>query len=93
MDEVKDKSGKDIDVRSWKQEYVEDLPEQKNGCVSFSTIYISLQSYRNIIDSMVTVSVECLFGQQGIFLHNQRKKRRRQKALHLLKLMSKSYFF
>lgn len=34
MDEVKDKSGKDIDVRSWKQENVEDLPEQKNGCVS-----------------------------------------------------------
>lgn len=40
MDEVKDRSGKDIDVHSWKQENVEDLPEQKNGCVSFSTIYI-----------------------------------------------------
>lgn len=31
VDEVKDKSGKDIDVSSWKQEFVEDLPEQKNG--------------------------------------------------------------
>lgn len=33
VDEVKDKSGKHIDVSSWKQEFVEDLPEQKNGCV------------------------------------------------------------
>lgn len=31
VDEVKDKSGKDIDVSSWKQEFVEDLPEQQNG--------------------------------------------------------------
>ncbi|KAM3337412.1 ubiquitin-like-specific protease ESD4 [Capsicum galapagoense] len=31
VDEVKDKSGKSIDVSSWKQEFVEDLPEQKNG--------------------------------------------------------------
>lgn len=31
MDEVKDKSGKEIDVSSWKQEFVEDLPEQENG--------------------------------------------------------------
>ncbi|KAK6772750.1 hypothetical protein RDI58_027988 [Solanum bulbocastanum] len=31
VDEVKDKSGKHIDVSSWKQEFVEDLPEQKNG--------------------------------------------------------------
>lgn len=34
VDEVKDKNGKDIDVSSWKQEFVEDLPEQKNGCVT-----------------------------------------------------------
>lgn len=32
-DEVKDKNGTDIDVRSWQQEYVEDLPEQENGFV------------------------------------------------------------
>ncbi|CAN4104723.1 unnamed protein product [Withania somnifera] len=31
VDEVKDKSEKHIDVSSWKQEFVEDLPEQKNG--------------------------------------------------------------
>lgn len=33
IDEVKDKNGKDIDVSSWKQEFVVDLPEQENGCV------------------------------------------------------------
>lgn len=33
VDEVKDKSGKYIDVSSWMEEFVEDLPEQKNGCV------------------------------------------------------------
>lgn len=38
VDEVKDKSGKDIDVSSWEQEYVEDLPEQENGY----TCYIRL---------------------------------------------------
>ncbi|XP_015059351.1 ubiquitin-like-specific protease ESD4 [Solanum pennellii] len=31
VDEVKDKSGKYIDVSSWMEEFVEDLPEQKNG--------------------------------------------------------------
>ncbi|XP_060174060.1 putative ubiquitin-like-specific protease 1B [Lycium barbarum] len=31
VDEVKDKSGKHIDVSSWEQEFVEDLPVQKNG--------------------------------------------------------------
>ena len=36
MDEVKDKSGEDIDVSLWQQEYVQDLPEQENGWVSFS---------------------------------------------------------
>lgn len=39
VDEVKDKSGKDIDVSSWKQEFVEDLPEQQNGCVCISKYY------------------------------------------------------
>jgi len=36
VDEVKDKTGKDIDVSSWKKEFVEDLPEQQNGFVSLS---------------------------------------------------------
>lgn len=31
VDEVKDKCGKCIDVGSWKQESVMDLPEQENG--------------------------------------------------------------
>ncbi|CAN4094931.1 unnamed protein product [Withania somnifera] len=31
VDEVKDKSGKHIDVSSWNQEFVEDLPVQENG--------------------------------------------------------------
>ncbi|KAJ8426334.1 hypothetical protein Cgig2_024136 [Carnegiea gigantea] len=33
VDEVKDKSGQDIDVSSWDREYVEDLPEQQNGLI------------------------------------------------------------
>ena len=41
MDEVKDKSEKDIDLSSWEQEYVEDLPEQKNGCVYFLFFFFS----------------------------------------------------
>ena len=35
VDEVKDKNGEDIDLSSWEQEYVEDLPEQENGYVYF----------------------------------------------------------
>ncbi|KAK7292267.1 hypothetical protein RIF29_08045 [Crotalaria pallida] len=31
VDEVKDKTGEDIDLSSWEEEFVEDLPEQKNG--------------------------------------------------------------
>ncbi|GFY85098.1 cysteine proteinases superfamily protein [Actinidia rufa] len=31
VDEVKDKSGEHIDISSWDQEYVDDLPEQENG--------------------------------------------------------------
>ncbi|KAI3713766.1 hypothetical protein L1987_72352 [Smallanthus sonchifolius] len=31
VDEVKDKNGEDIDVTSWQQEYVTDLPNQENG--------------------------------------------------------------
>lgn len=33
VDEVKDKTGKDIDISDWEKEFVEDLPEQKNGLV------------------------------------------------------------
>nr|XP_023876063.1 ubiquitin-like-specific protease ESD4 [Quercus suber]POE81666.1 ubiquitin-like-specific protease esd4 [Quercus suber] len=46
VDEVKDKSGKDIDLSSWQQEFVEDLPEQKNGfdCGMFMIKYADFYS-------------------------------------------------
>ncbi|XP_062108655.1 ubiquitin-like-specific protease ESD4 [Humulus lupulus] len=46
VDEVKDKSGKDINVSSWKQEFVEDLPEQENGydCGMFMIKYADFYS-------------------------------------------------
>ncbi|KAK9288513.1 hypothetical protein L1049_016972 [Liquidambar formosana] len=46
MDEVKDKNGNDIDVSSWKQEFVEDLPEQENGwdCGVFMIKYADFYS-------------------------------------------------
>ncbi|XP_038874862.1 ubiquitin-like-specific protease ESD4 isoform X1 [Benincasa hispida] len=46
VDEVKDKSGKDIDVSSWAQEFVEDLPEQENGfdCGMFMIKYADFYS-------------------------------------------------
>ncbi|KAH8495059.1 hypothetical protein H0E87_018297 [Populus deltoides] len=36
-EEVKDKSKKDIDVSNWEREFVEDLPEQQNGCFEETT--------------------------------------------------------
>lgn len=36
VDEVKDKTGKDMDISSWEKEFVEDLPEQQNGFVFLS---------------------------------------------------------
>uniref|UniRef100_A0A5B7A0F3 Putative ubiquitin-like-specific protease ESD4 isoform X1 n=1 Tax=Davidia involucrata TaxID=16924 RepID=A0A5B7A0F3_DAVIN len=46
VDEVKDKSGEDIDVSSWKQEYVKDLPGQQNGfdCGMFMIKYTDFYS-------------------------------------------------
>ncbi|CAI9776228.1 unnamed protein product [Fraxinus pennsylvanica] len=46
LDEVKDKSGNDIDVNSWEQEYVDDLPEQENGfdCGMFMIKYADFYS-------------------------------------------------
>ncbi|KAG6593970.1 Ubiquitin-like-specific protease ESD4, partial [Cucurbita argyrosperma subsp. sororia] len=46
VDEVKDKSGKDIDVSSWAQEFVKDLPEQFNGydCGMFMIKYTDFYS-------------------------------------------------
>lgn len=46
IDEVKDKNGKDIDVSSWKLEFVEDLPEQENGfdCGMFMLKYADFYS-------------------------------------------------
>ncbi|WOH15916.1 hypothetical protein DCAR_0935463 [Daucus carota subsp. sativus] len=46
VDEVNDKTGTSINVSSWKQEYVEDLPEQKNGydCGVFMIKYADFYS-------------------------------------------------
>ncbi|KAK4380035.1 hypothetical protein RND71_001897 [Anisodus tanguticus] len=45
-DEVKDKTGKDIDVSSWKLEFVEDIPVQQNGfdCGMFMLKYADFYS-------------------------------------------------
>ncbi|KAL5541864.1 hypothetical protein UlMin_009574 [Ulmus minor] len=46
VDEVKDKSGREIDVSSWEHEFVQDLPEQKNGfdCGMFMIKYADFYS-------------------------------------------------
>ncbi|TYH29678.1 hypothetical protein ES288_A01G031600v1 [Gossypium darwinii] len=46
VEEVRDKSGQDIDISSWEQEHVEDLPAQKNGfdCGMFMLKYIDFYS-------------------------------------------------
>ncbi|KAL3648686.1 hypothetical protein CASFOL_005089 [Castilleja foliolosa] len=46
VDEVKDKCGKDIDVSSWEQEFVSELPEQENGfdCGVFMIKYADFHS-------------------------------------------------
>ncbi|KAL5996132.1 hypothetical protein ACLOJK_026205 [Asimina triloba] len=46
VDEVKDKSNKVIDLSSWKQEFVDDLPEQQNGydCGVFMIKYADFYS-------------------------------------------------
>ncbi|KAJ0802359.1 putative Ulp1 peptidase [Helianthus annuus] len=45
-DEVKDKTGKNIDVTSWEQEFVTDLPNQENGydCGMFMIKYADFYS-------------------------------------------------
>ncbi|RDX86660.1 Ubiquitin-like-specific protease ESD4, partial [Mucuna pruriens] len=45
-DEVKDKTGKDIDVNTWEKEFVKDLPVQKNGydCGVFMIKYADFYS-------------------------------------------------
>ncbi|PKI65095.1 ubiquitin-like-specific protease ESD4 [Punica granatum] len=46
VDEVKDKNGKNVDVQSWKLEYVDDLPEQENSydCGMFMIKYADFYS-------------------------------------------------
>ncbi|KAK4433915.1 Ubiquitin-like-specific protease ESD4 [Sesamum alatum] len=46
VDEVKDKSGEDIDVSSWEEEFVTNLPEQTNGfdCGMFMIKYTDFYS-------------------------------------------------
>ncbi|KAG2272685.1 hypothetical protein Bca4012_085749 [Brassica carinata] len=45
-DEVRDKSGVEVDVSQWRQEFVQDLPEQSNGfdCGMFMIKYIDFYS-------------------------------------------------
>lgn len=49
VDEVKDKTGEDVDISSWETEFVEDLPEQMNGhdCGVFMVKYADFYS-RNL---------------------------------------------
>ncbi|KAF8392596.1 hypothetical protein HHK36_022941 [Tetracentron sinense] len=46
VNEVKDKSGKEININSWKREYVDNLPDQKNGwdCGMFMVKYADFYS-------------------------------------------------
>ncbi|GFP99899.1 ubiquitin-like-specific protease esd4 [Phtheirospermum japonicum] len=46
VDEVKDKTGKDINVESWDEEFVTDLPYQENGfdCGMFMIKYVDFYS-------------------------------------------------
>ncbi|XP_058723484.1 ubiquitin-like-specific protease ESD4 [Vicia villosa] len=46
VDEVRDKTGKDIDVSTWEKEFVDDLPEQENGfdCGVFMIKYADFYS-------------------------------------------------
>ncbi|XP_038723852.1 ubiquitin-like-specific protease 1A isoform X1 [Tripterygium wilfordii] len=46
VEEVKDKSGQDVDVSYWEQQVVEDLPEQENGfdCGMFMIKYADFYS-------------------------------------------------
>ncbi|KAF2289171.1 hypothetical protein GH714_029221 [Hevea brasiliensis] len=41
VDEVKDKSKKDIDVSNWEREFLEDLPEQQNGVCPLAFLPVS----------------------------------------------------
>ncbi|KAL0367719.1 UNVERIFIED_CONTAM: Ubiquitin-like-specific protease 1A, partial [Sesamum radiatum] len=46
VDEVKDKSGEDINVSSWEEEFVANIPDQKNGfdCGMFMIKYADFYS-------------------------------------------------
>jgi hypothetical protein len=57
-EEVKDKSKKDIDVSNWEREFVEDLPEQQNGCVFI--ILMSLIFSRNLVAYIYTTLLQTL---------------------------------
>ncbi|KAK4487777.1 hypothetical protein RD792_005532 [Penstemon davidsonii] len=51
VDEVKDKTGKDIDVSSWKQEFVKDLPNQENGSHSSTLSRKSMTIHSYYLDT------------------------------------------
>ncbi|KQK04269.1 hypothetical protein BRADI_2g12720v3 [Brachypodium distachyon] len=64
VDEVKDKSGKQIDVHAWKQEGVQNLPLQENGwdCGMFMLKYIDFYSR----------DMELVFGQKHMSYFRRR---------------------
>ncbi|XP_075516303.1 ubiquitin-like-specific protease ESD4 isoform X1 [Primulina tabacum] len=73
VDEVKDKSGEDIDVSSWEEEFVEDLPEQENGydCGMFMLKYVDFYS-RDIglcfsqVSKFLCITISCLMQPSSI---------------------------
>ncbi|KAL2464056.1 Ubiquitin-like protease domain-containing protein [Forsythia ovata] len=49
VDEVKDKTGKDIDVSSWEREFVENLPEQENWYIGEHISYFRRRTVKEIL--------------------------------------------
>lgn len=56
VEEVRDKSGQDIDISSWEKEHVEDLPTQKNGCVFFKD-YLIILILHELLHKQITYGV------------------------------------
>ena len=54
---MKDKSGKDIDVSSWAQEFVKDLPEQFNGFVLSSPFEFIFLSPRLLFEFKIIIII------------------------------------
>lgn len=54
VQEVKEKTEKDIDVSTWEREFVEDLPEQENGLVFWSSANHNIcLSFRGCLEELI----------------------------------------